>query len=171
MRNKIIQLLTIYFQGDVPVSWDDAGPSQTQDYRSPEQPQPTQTQPMPDFLSFGQSQPTQDFAFDGSQLGTVYTQDYRSPEFFTQEEPLPEDRTRSYAESAAASIFGPSEEIPPFGLFGQIVEETPPQPQRQYTPAFGQASSEIQEEDDSEEESLGRGKRHKVARAPYTPPT
>lgn len=157
MQNQIILLLTIYFQGYEPRFEE---PPTSQD--------------------FERTQTSQDFAFD---LGStyVYTQDYSSPQFYTQDEPPPEgsaavyqtERRPSFAESAVASIFGPSavpgssEEV----LFGQLPEETPPQPSRQYTSPFTQASSEIVEEEDSDEDELGRGKRVKVAKKPYTPST
>jgi len=123
-------------------------------------------------------QTQQDFEFDlGSQYGTVYTQDYSSPQFYTQEEPLPEDSASvyqtetyrpSYAEAAVATIFGPSVVHAPSEerLFGELPDETPPQPSRQYESPFSQVQQEIEEEDD-----LGRGKRLKIRKDPYTPST
>ena len=158
MSDQIIHLVTIYFQGP--------------------EPRFEPTQPSQDFEP---TQPSQDFEFDvGSTYDTIYTQGYSYPQFHTQDAPPPEDYAAVYqtetasslAETAVASIFGPSvvPSSPEEVLFGQIPEETPPQPSRQYTPAFNFLGSEIEEIEEAPEE-LGRGKRHKIRKDPYTPST
>ena len=152
MRNQIIHLLTIYFQAHEP-----------------------RFEPSQDFEP---TQPSQDFEFDvGSTYDAIYTQGYSYPQFHPLHDPPPEDNaavyqtetTSSLAETAVASIFDPSlvPSSPEEVLFGQIPEETPPQPSRQYTPAFNFLGLEIEEAP----EELGRGKRHKIRKDPYTPST
>jgi hypothetical protein len=109
----------------------------------------------------------------GSQYG-AYTQDYPSPTFYTQDEPLPQMSSQVGQTEApyrpvyeaedphevtfgpGASDQGPSQER----LFGEVQEEAPPPPSRGYTPLL-----------ERERLEEGRGKRTRIERRPYTPPS
>lgn len=126
---------------------------------------------------YDEPDPSADFSFHlGSQYG-AYTQDVDSPPFPTQETPLPQETSLPQSSAAAVQqdvsygpvyptedtrefIFGPGADEGPHEetLFGEIHEETPPQPPRQYT--------SLEERERQEE---GRGKRLRREKKPWTP--